>query len=500
MLKSVVRMESVLKKIFLKSVDSVKMENIFEHQKPLRLKQSTQSGRLFVEVGSKEPIRVEITDKRCHIVGFGKAVYGMAAEVERILDQQLVSGILSVPVGTVDKFKHINMLKSSIEIFEGAENNLPDQEAFATAVKIRDFTTKLTDKDVLFVLISGGGSALLPLPASPVTLDEKMKLVQLLAKSGASINELNTVRIAISDIKGGKLAKAAKSASKIISLVISDIVGDPINLIASGPTYISNVNYQKAANEIIDKYKLEKELPGSLQTLLQDQSRVDQTLDLPNNHIFVIANNSIAVDAALKEAEANGFHAICLSKVLECDVEKLSQIYVELTMAIKTFLNTENKDDFLQSSRMTLENVTYEKDFPEELLKILNSKNKKGVCIVGAGETTVEVRGNGLGGRNQELTLHFIKKCLEADEKMKLGDISFLSAGTDGIDGPTSAAGSVGSLSTIRTLIDMSELNEILSTNDSFTFWHKKYPAGHIVTGHTGTNVMDIHLLLVPFS
>ncbi|XP_059613675.1 glycerate kinase [Phlebotomus argentipes] len=505
MFKSVVRMETVLKNIFLKSVESVKTKRIFRDQKCLRL--CPENGRLFVEVLSqvdrKTPLRVDITDKHCHIVGFGKAVYGMAIEVERILDTHLKSGILSVPCGTLEKFKDTETqpkTNSRIEIFEGAKNNLPDANAHETAVKIKEFAEGLSDRDVLFVLISGGGSALLPLPAATVSLEEKMQVVQLLAKSGASINELNTVRIAISSIKGGKLAISARNASQIVSLIISDIVGDPIDLIASGPTFISGSNYNKAANEIIVKHGLRQRIPNSVRDLLEKSSNSCEGQQLNNNHIVIIANNSFAVNQALEEAEKNGFHAVCLSKNIECDVAQLSEIYVQLIIAIKNYLKSGNEINFLASAKEVLKDLLYEDDFLDELSGVIKSKAKKGICIVAGGETTVQVTGDGLGGRNQELTLRVLKDCLDQDEAYDIGDVGFLSAGTDGIDGPTPAAGAAGTTLFLKNNANPAEVQLYLSANNSHAFWQEIYPAGHIVIGHTGTNVMDLHMLLVPFS
>uniref|UniRef100_A0A1B0DHZ9 Glycerate kinase n=1 Tax=Phlebotomus papatasi TaxID=29031 RepID=A0A1B0DHZ9_PHLPP len=464
-----------------------------------------EEDRLFVEISpvidKRLPHRVDITDKRCHVVGFGKAVFGMAIEVERILDTHLKSGILSVPCGTLDKFKNTDTQLNSngrIEVFEGAKNNLPDKDAHSTAIKIKDFVSRLSNDDVLFVLISGGGSALLPLPDPSVTLEQKMLVVKMLARSGATINELNTVRIAISSIKGGKLTVAAENAHKIVSLVISDIVGDPIDLIASGPTYISGMNYQKSANDIIDKYGLRGQLPKAVDDLLAKLTPKEE-MKITNNHLAIIANNSIAVNTALQEAEKLGYHAVCLSKVIECDVQRLSEIYLKLVIVLKDYMTLGNEEDLKTKLKEILDDLKYEVGFIDQILEVLKARTKSGICIVAGGETTVEVKGSGIGGRNQELTLRVLKKVLDQDHSFDFGDVGFLSAGTDGIDGPTPAAGAVGTLSTFRQYSD-SSLQAYLSTNDSYTFWNKTCPRGHIVIGHTGTNVMDLHVLLLPFS
>uniref|UniRef100_A0A7G3ANT5 Glycerate kinase n=1 Tax=Lutzomyia longipalpis TaxID=7200 RepID=A0A7G3ANT5_LUTLO len=498
-------METVLKNIFLQSVESVRMKNLFQNQKCLQVNHT--SGRLIVEINAGRcttPHRVDITGKRCHLVGFGKAVYGMAAEVEAILGTHLVSGILSVPCGTVEKFKGTVQLNGRLEVCEGAKNNLPDDEALGTAIRVKEFASRLSNDDVLFVLISGGGSALLPLPAAPVSLEEKMQIIRMLVKCGATINELNTVRIAISSIKGGKLATTARKAHQIISLVISDIVGDPVDLIASGPTHVSNINYQKAANEIIDQYKLRGKLPKSVEEVLNRKFKDEEEIRMPNNHISIIANNSIAVEAALLDAKKADLHAICLSRTIEGDVEKLSEIYLQLLLAIKDYLhidpNEENKNLLRKKCETILKDLKYDGDFINNLIEALKEKTKRGLCIVAGGETTVEIKGKGLGGRNQELTLHVLRKLLNHDECHELGEVAFLSAGTDGIDGPTSAAGAVGTLSGLKGCSTKCTLEDFLSTNNSYAFWRDFYPRGHIVTGHTGTNVMDIHILFLPFS
>ncbi|KAJ8976169.1 hypothetical protein NQ317_002057, partial [Molorchus minor] len=210
-----------LKEIFLKAVESVQPPQLIKNQVKLEGCHLLVKGRTY------------FLKKPCHVVGFGKAVLGMATELESLLGEQLEGGVVTVPEGIFEKYQRPS--GSKIEYIEGAKGNLPDEEAVKGAVKIRNLAQRLQEDDLLIVLISGGGSALLPLPVSPITLEEKVDVIKKLAKSGADIRELNSLRKRISVLKGGGLAELAYPC-KIISLVLSDIVGDPLDFIASGPT------------------------------------------------------------------------------------------------------------------------------------------------------------------------------------------------------------------------------------------------------------------------
>lgn len=362
----------------------------------------------------------------------------MAVQMERILGDTLVSGILSVPVGTKERFgmdQDMQLHRNSvIKVYEGAKNNLPDTNAETTAKRIYEYVNQLTGSDVLFVLISGGGSALLPVPSAPITLNEKIDIIKMLAARSATINELNIVRIKLSAIKGGKLALAARNAHKVVSLIISDICGDPLNLIASGPTLVQDAEEDKA-KQILEKYDLLNLVPDSVLKCLSASSISGTSDSITNSLVHIIGNNSLAISVALTEINKLQIRGICMSKRLEGDVELLSSIYCKLAEAIYELdsgqINHRTFQNFVDSFDETL---MLEKDFCIQLMNIVMDKtNRSPICLISGGETTVNIKGNGIGGRNQELALRIAS---EIKKNGAISDIVFLSAGTDGIDGP----------------------------------------------------------------
>lgn len=385
-----------------------------------------------------ELIFPDIKNRKCHLVGFGKAVMGMAVQMERVLGDKLVSGILSVPVGTKERFatdEDMRLHKNSvIEVYEGAKNNLPDADAEQTAKRIFEYVKRLTKNDVLFVLISGGGSALLPIPVAPITLNEKVDVIKMLASRGATINELNTVRTKISSSKGGKLVLAARNAHKVVSFIISDICGDPLNLIASGPTVRQEID-EEQAKQILQKYDMLNLAPSSVIKCLSSSASYDSKDLMANSTVHIIGNNNVAIEVARKEMDKLQIRAICMSKRIEGDVEQLGAIYCKLAEAIYQLdsgqLNSKQFQNFVNSLDATLQ---LEKDFCVQLLNaVLDTTNRHPICLISGGETTVNIKGNGIGGRNQELALRIGS---EIEKNASISEIVFLSAGTDGIDGP----------------------------------------------------------------
>lgn len=417
---------------------------------------------------------------------------------------------MSIPVGAS---KYQSLSKSSkLKVFEGAAGNIPDKASMNAAQAIKNHILKLTQDDILFCLITGGGSALLPLPIAPITLDEKSTLIKRLSRAGATINELNVVRIAISQVKGGKLLEMGQHADKIISLIISDIINDPLDLIASGPT----IPYQKPAIsplKILEKYNLMDTLSQSIVNVLRQKNEDNQ--DVPsvikdnkngNSHVFLIANNRIAIEAAVTKAKSLNLVPVLLSGEVQGNVIDISKAFFDLACAIKSYSSlSSSRDDFRRSIEHVLEMLRAQPNFHVDLIKALSQTERTddGICIVSGGETTVEVKCNdGLGGRNQELALRFTKLCHDV-KSMEFDDLLFLSAGTDGIDGNNDAAGAIGGT---RILSNMSEedvkitdvLAEYIYRNDSYRFYQKYAGEGyHINTGITGTNVMDMQLLVI---
>lgn len=483
--------QQILRSVFLNSVQSVQPKSLFSAKRCLQISH---------DILSVNHDRINIAGKRCHLVGIGKAVLGIAVQIEQLFGARLKSGILSVPLGTGQKFATDSDMQlrpnSVIEVHEGAANNLPDEAAHATAAKILNFVRSLDENDVLIVAISGGGSALIPAPEPPITLEEKRNLVKELAAKEATINDINTVRIAMSLTKGGKLAVAASGASFILSLIISDVCGDPLDIIASGPTVPYTAN--ETAVGVLRRYELYDTLPSSIKAVIERQQGANIAKPLTNASTYVIGNNTLAANTAVRDLQLKRFQAICLSTEVEGNVEILSQCYVRLARAISYY---HHEPEIIFSLLKEFDcYFHFHKEAAGQLLEALNCGNGT-ICLVVGGEPTVRIRGNGLGGRNQELAMR-ISQLLAVDEKME--NVTFLAAGTDGIDGPTNAAGAIGCS---QVLWDFEQLltpgertfAQYLANNDSYHFYKSlrdgKY---HVITGHTGTNVMDLHLMVIP--
>lgn len=425
----------------------------------------------------------DLEKQNVYLAGTGKAVQHMAREIEEILNSKIKHGVVSIPQGSLNQYSN-----KIVQYLEGASNNLPDKNAVNTSIKIKEMATKLNKDDLLLVLISGGGSALLTLPKLPVTLDEKTSLIKKLANSGADIKELNTVRKKLSDIKGGQLAVAAQPA-KVISLILSDIVDDPIDLIASGPTVANTDNYLKALS-IIKKYNLFDTLPESIKQILESKEEEKQ---FPKNNVnnYIIGSNKLSIKTGVKEAQKLNYHPIELSSSVTGCLKDISQKYAVLTKVYCELLEGKTNIDVTKSNINSLK-------IPGLITNNIQYSDKD-ICLILGGEITVKVTGNGKGGRNQELALQFSKDINDFKNLLDSFEIYFLSAGTDGIDGPTDAAGAIGYLGLIANANQENiAVDKFILDNDSYTFY-KEFQNGsfHIITGHTGTNVMDIHLIII---
>nr|KAF6474220.1 glycerate kinase [Rousettus aegyptiacus] len=413
-----------------------------------------------------------------YLVGFGKAVLGMAAAAEELLGQHLVQGVISVPKGIRAAMectgKQEMLLKphSRIQVFEGAEDNLPDHDALRAALAIRQLAEGLTADDLLLVLISGGGSALLPAPIPPITLEEKQTLTKLLAARGATIQELNTIRKALSQLKGGGLAQAAYPA-QVVSLILSDVV--------------------------VDRYGLRAALPCSVKTVLA-QADSDPRGPHTCGHVLnvIIGSNILALAEAQQQAEVLGYRAVVLSAAMQGDVKSMAHFYGLLAQVAGAYLTPPRAGASVEDEQ--LHELAAELQLPDMQLKeVLESiAGARGpVCLLAGGEPTVQLQGTGKGGRNQELALRVGAEL----GRRTLGpvDVLFLSGGTDGKDGPTEAAGAwvmpeLVSQATTEGL----DVATFLAHNDSHTFFCHFQGGAHLLyTGLTGTNVMDVHLLFL---
>lgn len=375
-----------LKQIYLKSIEAVKPKNLLSIENNYNLQPRLEDGKIFVQLQGK---KLDITNKKCHVVGFGKAVLGMAVQLESSLGSFLHRGILSIPKGTRQQFAGVKEMllsaETKIEIYEGAENNQPDKNALQAAKEIKQVAESMTQEDVLFVLISGGGSALLPLPKPPLRLEEKMLLIKKLSNSGASIKEMNTVRIALSAIKGGQLALAAAQAHAIISFVISDIVGDPIDLIASGPTCCLQTKHLNAI-DILKKYNLYTEIEDHIKVILQTESEI-AAQPLKNNFIYVVGDNRVATAAAVREALELNYNPFIASTTIQGEVFSLTAMYCDFLNSIYDF-----KEGLIQEQELCTK-FPFDSRIFQHFFKtlLMCEKSRKPLLLIMAGEPTVKV-------------------------------------------------------------------------------------------------------------
>ncbi len=387
--------------------------------------------------------------KDIYVVGAGKATAGMAFELEKILDDRISSGVISV------KYEHTARLKY-IKIIE-AGHPVPDHNGYMAAEEIHKIAEMASKDDLVICLISGGGSALMPLPVSGISFDDKQVVTRALLLCGADIHEINTIRKNLSGIKGGGLAKAGHPAT-IISLMISDVVGNDPGVIASGPTVLSPVAIENSLR-IIKKYNIENQVPKAvrryLQTCLKKQA---EGKIFSNKKIFnfIVGDNDMALMGARRKAEALGYNTLIYSSVIEGETKLAAHSHCYIAREI---------------------------DGSEKPLN-------KPACVLSGGETTVVVSGNGLGGRNMEFTLH------AALEISNNNSITVLSGGTDGTDGPTDAAGAIADGDTVARAQKKGLTPErYLLENDSYNFFNSLNDL--VITGPTNTNVMDLRIMLI---
>ncbi|HON61976.1 MAG TPA: glycerate kinase [Deltaproteobacteria bacterium] len=390
-------------------------------------------------------------------IGIGKASSKMGAAVEDILKERLSGGIV------VTKYGHAERLKG-IQVIE-AGHPIPDENSVAGAEALYRIASRADENTLIINLISGGGSSLLSLPAEGVTLGDKQETTRVLLESGADIREINCVRKHISRVKGGRFAHAAFPA-RMINIILSDVVGDRLDSIASGIAVPDDTTYAQAVG-IVDKYRIRSVLPASVVSVLES-GKAGKNPDTPKqgDHVFdrvlniLLGNNLAACRAARDHGTYLGYRSFLLTSMLTGEAREAARFFAAVARDIRRCTS----------------------DFAKPAL------------VVSGGETTVTVKGDGKGGRNQEMALSFLNDFQEAQDDME--GIHFLSAGTDGTDGPTDAAGALvgpGLLHRVRS----SGLNTgaYLEKNDSYHFFQKA--GGLFVTGPTNTNVCDIQLLIV---
>ena len=395
---------------------------------------------------------------RGFLIGFGKAAVQMA---KAVLDK-LGTFLITASVITKDnKFQAEQKNYDNLTVYLGG-HPIPTTASVTGTQAIMKDLPPLTARDLVFVVISGGGSALFMDPVESVRLDELQQMTQVLLNCGADINEINTLRKHLDRVKGGHLAERLKPAF-VESLILSDVIGDPLDMIASGPTVEDPTTFDDALS-ILKKYQIKEKIPKSILTVLQNgcEGKIQETPkpgQLPSDrvHNHLVGTNFIAAEAARCQATALGYNTVIVSTHLTGLTEHLANF-------IRSILQTQLAH---------------------------NHPIDKPACLIFGGEPTVNVIGDGLGGRNLDLTLRMVIKIAE------MQNVLFVSFATDGDDGPTDAAGAVTDGFVFRDGKDLYglDVHSFISNNDSYHYFEKV--GGLIKTGATGSNVNDVIFLLI---
>lgn len=396
--------------------------------------------------------------KRVFIVGAGKAGVAMGEAVHNVIKEKFASGVISIPKG--DKGNRGNEGKGLLRFIEGGHPK-PNEGSIEAGEKIAELLKDVNKDDVVIAVISGGGSALMELPVEGMTLDDLRELTEIMLKSGAPIQELNCVRKHLSRIKGGGLARMA-SPAKTIALILSDVIGDPLEVIASGPTVGDSTTVEEA-REILRKRNAPKKFEARLRETLKPN---DSIFDRVENRL--VGTNLLAREAAAKAARELGFEVVMDEMAIEGEAKECAK---RVMMEIKEIRETRKKGK--KGKRETKGN-----DMP--------------TAFIFGGETTVTVRGNGIGGRNQEFVL---SAAIEMKGWVR-GKVLVASFGTDGVDGMTASAGAFATSETMAAAVKKKlDPYTLLENNDSHTFFKA---VDHLInTGATGTNVNDVVIALI---
>ena len=386
------------------------------------------------------------------VVGAGKASAFMAKEVESILGDRITSGHIIV------KYEHACPLKY-IKVTE-AGHPTPDKNSFAATKSLTELIDNADENDLVICLFSGGGSSLMCDYPETCTENDLAELNKHLVTCGANIHEMNAVRKHLSFVKGGWLAKRIYPA-RCVALLLSDVVGDSLDVIASGPTAPDSSTFE-TAYRVLEQYhlldKIAENITGHIKKGVEGQleetpKQGDMLFESVNN--MVIGSNRIALEFVKKMVEDSGIHTEIISSTVQDDSCRIAAAIVE-----------------------------------ESLERLRNMRVGERLCLLYGGETTTLVRGTGLGGRNQHLALYASKLLRETK------GITILSAGTDGNDGPTDAAGAIVDSEIWKYAVEQGiNPDKYLDNYDSYHFFEKV--GGLIRTGATGTNVMDIIIVLL---
>jgi glycerate 2-kinase len=393
--------------------------------------------------------------RKIWVLGAGKAAAPMGQAIEKILGGYISGGLLAT------KYGHSIPL-NKIDITE-AGHPLPDENSVTSAARILDLAKQVTPDDLVLCLLSGGASALAVAPAEEISLTAKLECTRLLLNAGASIYELNAVRKHLSCFKGGRLARFLAPA-KTISLILSDVVGNDIGTIASGPLAPDPTTYTDCI-KMLQRLEILEQMPAAVQNrfALGAAGHIEET-PKQKESIFrgiqtvIVGSCAQACSAAMQTARRLGYRTTVLTSRLEGDNAEAARFHMSV-----------------------IKEIVFE-----------GRPLRRPACIISGGETTVKVKGNGKGGRNQEFALH----CAREMANLPAPCVA-VSLGTDGTDGPTDAAGAIADSSTLARSMKFGAgfLDECLSNNDSYRFFNRL--GDLLITGPTWTNVMDLHIFLV---
>jgi hydroxypyruvate reductase len=390
-------------------------------------------------------LRLDSRHRRVLVLGCGKASAAMAAAAEAVLGDRISGGFVVVKDGCA-------VPVPKVEVTE-AGHPVPDARGLAASARLLELARGAGEDDLVLFLVSGGGSALTPAPASPITLAEKQEVTRLLLASGATIGELNAVRKHLSRFKGGQLARAAAPAS-VLTLALSDVIGDPLDVIASGPTAPDPTTFADA-REVLARRGLAGRVPASVAARLEAGLRgeIEET-PKPGDRLFgrvinvVIGNNALIADAAVAAATRLGYRPYLATRELQGEAREVAR-------------------DLVARAR----------------------RLEPPACLIAGGETTVTVKGKGRGGRCQEFALAAALELLPADR------MTVLAAGTDGTDGPTDAAGAIIDADSVaRGTRAGGDAHRALADNDAYRFLAASRDL--IVSGPTRTNLLDLYVVL----
>ncbi|OGP86815.1 MAG: glycerate kinase [Deltaproteobacteria bacterium RBG_16_48_10] len=445
---SIEELRTIAKTLFSKAVSSV---DPYQRLKEI-LKIEKDHHCVIVSEGSTKDF--DLKDfKNIYLIGAGKASASMAQAIEEVFGDRITKGIITTKYGHSLPLKRIKTIE--------AGHPIPDQKGLDGTQEMIHLLKDSGPEDLVVFLLSGGASALLPMPADTILLEDKQEVTQLLLDCGADIREINTLRKHISQIKGGRLARLAYP-STVLGFILSDVVGDPLDAIGSGPTVPDTSTFEEAW-EILKKYDLLNEVAPAIHHHLRlgKEGKIEET-PKPGDASFervyniLIGSNLLALRTAARESSSLGFNTLVLSSSFVGETKEVARFHAAIAREV---IHTGNPIS-------------------------------KPACLISGGETTVTIKGQGLGGRNQEFAL------AGAIEIQGLEKVVLLSGGTDGTDGPTDAAGALADSTTIKRAHEMGlDPRTHLENNNAYPFF--KQLGDLLMTGPTRTNVMDVRIVLI---